>query len=359
MPTKNQNHQGQRFTGTLFGKKSIREALVEMLNCFYNPKITLKTRNADGSNTDLSPAEIKMGPLGWTAEIDLTNLGPYGGASSQTIIPATFYNIANTANNADTWRTFQWRDFIFGGRSKWKTATAYGDFNGIGELASSGNGELKMFIVNDFAWLDGDLFAQPTALTTQGILDDTAETEIYDPAINFGPGTFGQIVLNNTHPEVDGTIQAAFWLAIIDDGTDYYARLTGRMFSATGTGGRVTTPFPAVSENIIPLCIIEANPTAGVFIRPIQTGSLVNRYVPGVTPYRGAWTADALAGQIFFPGDLVLDETASPYDFTVSSGTAHAYKMYRYIAGVAPAVQNFAPHTVPANWAAIYTIAAP
>lgn len=73
MPPNFNNRFGQRFTGTLFGKKSIREALVEMLNCFYSPKISVKTRASDGTSTIISPCKITMGPTGWVAEIDMTS----------------------------------------------------------------------------------------------------------------------------------------------------------------------------------------------------------------------------------------------------------------------------------------------
>lgn len=301
-----QNRQGQRVTGRLLEKKSIREALVEMLNCFYSPKITLKTRNADGTNTDLSPAEIKMGPLGWTAEIDLTNLGPYG-AKSQTIIPATFYNIANGADPSATWKTVQFRDFVFGGRSKYVAISAYNNIPPSESLGTSGNGELKMIIINDFAGNSGDFFAQPSALATSGTLGNTADTVIFDPTINDGAdGTFGQIILNDT-VSTAGNLYAAFWLEIIDDGSFYYARLMARMFDETGAGGRSTSPFPALAETIIPVAIIQANPAITPAITQIQSGNLVNRCDPGSLHVRGDWTGDALSGQRFFPGDLVTN----------------------------------------------------
>lgn len=351
---KNENRQGQRFPGTLFGKKSIREALVEMLNCFYSPKITVKVRSPDQVNTLDAQAAVKMGPLGWTAELDLTNFGPYGGALSATIIPATFYNITNSANGTDTWKTFQFRDFVFGGRSKWKTFSEYGNLDGMSPLASTGNWELKMALVNDLAFFNGDSFAQPAALATQGTLDSMTATVIYDPTIATVAGTFGQIVLNDTSMDVDGTIQAAFWIEIIDDGASYYARVMGRMFSSAGSGGRSTDPFPAASESIIPLCVIEANPGFDPYIRPLTVGDVVNRTVEGSSKFRGAWTADALSGQIFFPRDIVYDDTTSgayplTKALTTPAGNFTYRAQYRYI-GASPAAMTSVPNTDPTHW---------
>lgn len=80
MPKNNNNRFGQRFTGTVFGKKSIRDALVELLNCFYSPKITVRTLGADGKSSIDTDATLVMGPLGWSATIDLT--GKIAGGTS-------------------------------------------------------------------------------------------------------------------------------------------------------------------------------------------------------------------------------------------------------------------------------------
>jgi hypothetical protein len=73
-----QNKWGQRWQGTLFGKKAIRDALVEMLNCFYNLTYRVKTRSSDGVSTIISTGDIKLGPLGGVVEFDLTNLSANG-----------------------------------------------------------------------------------------------------------------------------------------------------------------------------------------------------------------------------------------------------------------------------------------
>jgi hypothetical protein len=83
MPAPN-NRWGQRFTGTLFGKKAIRDALVEMLNCFYSMIYRVKTRGSDGVSTIISPATVTLGPLGGIVELDLTNIS-VGGSSGASV----------------------------------------------------------------------------------------------------------------------------------------------------------------------------------------------------------------------------------------------------------------------------------
>jgi hypothetical protein len=96
MAKNNNNRFGQRFQGTLFGKKSIRDALVEMLNCFYSPKITVRTLGADGKSTLDTDAAVVLGPLGWVATIDLTGKvasgTPSGGTNGQWFRVTDFTN---------------------------------------------------------------------------------------------------------------------------------------------------------------------------------------------------------------------------------------------------------------------------
>lgn len=277
---------------------------------------------------------------------------------SKTIVPGCFYNISCTANAADTWRCFQFRDMVFGGRSKYSAnGSGYGFTSGADALSDSGNGETKMLIENDLAnFQGGDLFAQPVALPTQGVMPSNTDVVIYDPTISAGAGTFGQIVLDS-NGDLTGNVFASFWLEIVDPpGGGYYARVVGRMFAASGVpAGRQTVAFPPVSPSIIPLCIIEANAIGHPSIIPLQTGNLTNRYPQGYKEYRGSWTGDTLANQIFFKGDQVLDDTVSVFTINDTIGQArNFYNLYEYI-GTADQ-EATAPHADLANWKTLYAL---
>jgi len=86
MAQKTQNLKGQKFAvptnpGIYIGK-DWRGKVVDLLNCFYNPKIQIKTINSADNQTILTDSDVQMGPLGWVATIDLTNAGVGNGATS-------------------------------------------------------------------------------------------------------------------------------------------------------------------------------------------------------------------------------------------------------------------------------------
>lgn len=106
---KNKNRLGQRFLGTVLGKHSIREALVEMLNCFYSPKITFQYLDIDGTSIITKDADVTMGPLGWQAKIDLANgNNPLAGGGTSTtyqitaIYDADFFTVQTLASDGVT-----------------------------------------------------------------------------------------------------------------------------------------------------------------------------------------------------------------------------------------------------------------
>jgi len=85
MAQKTQNLKGQKFAvptnpGIYIGK-DWRGKVVDLLNCFYNPKIQIKTVNSVDNQTILTDSDVQMGPLGWVATIDLTNAGVGNGGS--------------------------------------------------------------------------------------------------------------------------------------------------------------------------------------------------------------------------------------------------------------------------------------
>ena len=241
------------------------------------------------------------------------------------IPPFSFYQVKSNTPSVETWRVLQMADGIFGGRSFFNSQSKYVNlFNPESLGYPEGNYELRMAIANDLS-IEFP-FSQPTPLDPvygQTVLADATDTVLFDPNTN---QTCGQIVLNNSalDPTVPGSLSASFWLEIKDtvlDGGDplsgYYARLMGRMWSNYGTSGRPTDAFPAHSNSIIPLCLVEVDPTE-IFFNQLQTGNIVNNYPAfvagsslGQTFYRGDWTTNSLSGQYFYPGDLVTNGTIS------------------------------------------------
>ena len=84
MAQKTTNLKGQRFTvpenpGIFIGKEW-RGRIVDILNCFLNPTIKVKTVNSKDKQTILTDSVLTMDQFGWTATIDLTNAGVGNGA---------------------------------------------------------------------------------------------------------------------------------------------------------------------------------------------------------------------------------------------------------------------------------------
>ena len=228
------------------------------------------------------------------------------------------------------------RDGIFGGRNLFNADTNIGNLDF--DVSGSGDFQIRMGVQNDESLLD--LFAKPVSdISNYTLLDDTADTILYDPTFFTSDSTAGQIILNNINSSMsnDGYFYASFWIEIIDTVDDgYYAQLTGRMWAPDGAGGRPVNPFPDADTSIIPLALIKAN-AVGYFIEQIQSGNIVNRYPPDYTTFRGLWSADNLSGQYFFNGDIVRDDTLPPYFLLVENnppgGTIGFFREYKYIGG--------------------------
>lgn len=130
-----------------------------------------------------------------------------------------------------------------------------------------------------------------------------------------------QFVLTDVANAAGGWRGAGIYLKILDDsllgGTS--VNLHARMFDDT------CGPFPDPDPLIIPLGVVWAafngliyDPAvpSQLLVRQVQFDNLTNRYptTPGPTGfgsalnYRGQWTADSLAGQYFWPSDLVVVE---------------------------------------------------
>jgi len=158
-------------------------------------------------------------------------------------------------------------------------------------------------------------------------LANATDTVIVDPNTSVYYGNIAPA----SAPDENGEINLSFWLEIVDTngalGT--YSQLYGRMWTrhAGSSTGRPTTMFPASDKNIVPLGSlgVGANP----FVEQIQWGNLTNRYPQFPTDdtgtitlsgtlisaggsalnYRGDWDINNLAGQVFYPGDIVCDSS--------------------------------------------------
>lgn len=336
---------------TWLGERIYLAAIIRVCNSFLNLVLNVNITLPDGTSIEQKKIRPKIanGSASIDLDLDLSQSGLSMTSGGQTVIPFQFYNITNSASAADTWRTVQMRNGIVGWRSKYRNEAFEQSVPRNSD--TRGNGELRSIIVNEAA---AGFFGQPTALATQTTLDDTAEVVLYDPTISLDSA--GQILLNSANPDGSGNVLAGFWLEImdgvvVDSVLSSYVVLKGRMFSPLGTGGRVTTAFPAMADNIIPLAIVQANATLDPQIFQIQTGNCVNRYPPGTTRDRGAWTADALANRYFFTGDEILDDSS----VNRVIGTQNFYARWRYT-GYGQVTQP--PSTDPTNWTKLYAVPA-
>ena len=171
----------------------------------------------------------------------------------------------------------------------------------------------------------GTNFGDPPVSNTAASISlaNNADTLIFDTSAPYPADQPVQVLVD---PGFDGFTQslASFWVKIIDSGgSGVYAQLWGRMFTADGLHpyGRPNLPFPSnLDTSIIPIgyvTIYQGLP-ADNFVYQYQWGNLVNRFTalaPLVSPLgpvaiqRGAWVADALSGQVFWTGDIVIDDS--------------------------------------------------
>ena len=218
----------------------------------------------------------------------------------QTILPFTFYNVANAQNTIDSWRTFQMRDGIVAARSKTYQAL---DFNGN---VAEGNFEQWLVAAGDGALANP--FAQPFVQTGFGqviLAADGTQTQISGIDETTGEAVhFGQILLDTSM----GATGAAFWLEIIDDPVvGFAANLWGGMFGGSGISPTPNDIFPDPTDSvndgllIIPLAQIYTITGTTFGVEQFQTGHLINRYPSGSITYRGPFVTK----QIYWPNELV------------------------------------------------------
>lgn len=157
---------------------------------------------------------------------------------------------------------------------------------------------------------------------------------------------WAQIQINPYPISSDNSV--SFWALITDDLSlpvsgpqPYpYASLWARGFNGLAPISEQVFPDPASNPNVIPIGYIQ-----GIYETPtqVQFGNLVNRYPTEVTIQRGSWTADSLVNQVFYNGDIVIDD--SLILFTISGH--NAYGVYKFTGGVAKVTLSPATDTVP------------
>ena len=172
-----------------------------------------------------------------------------------------------------------------------------------------------------------DFSVAPTANLDRSVqLLNASDVLIFEQIATIPFTTPCQVLLDPTADSL-GLIQAAFWLKILDTDPSISlglrTQLWGRMFTGDPSDptGRPTNCLPSFTDaSIIPIGRVDLKNVAGD-VPPIfqyQSGNLVNRYAsvgPVDNPFgpvsiqRGYWTSDSLAGQVFYNGDIVVDDT--------------------------------------------------
>ena len=277
------------------------------------------------------------------------------------MFPFKVYNITNPITATDSWRTFQVRGGCFNVRSKYHVFTT---------AVYQGNYEIPLFNFGTDVYL-----TDPTRGTTIDNLDsplivnsdvtdgifsqftlptsgDTNITQTTAPIPMEPDGPVGQILLNSA-ADGDGVYRAAFWLVIVDSPLPgpFRIDLYARMWSPNpGATGRTALPFPSTSPSIIPLATveIEADQTT---INTVQyiTSNQIARYPDGVQIFRGFWSADSLANQVFYNGDVVIDDSAVIAKSLVSpAGTFNYYHVWGFNGTFA--LKALSPQNDPTGW---------
>ncbi len=253
-----------------------------------------------------------------------------GGIPTTEFFPFQIYNVQNATNILNSWRTFQISGGFVGTRSKYLYANLADTYFGN----SDGNYEIPLFCFgtdgDDNASYGGTIQHNPN--TGGDIpLDPTLPTLIFDGSTPSAGWVIGQILLDTTYYNTVSGFMAAFWIQIVDDpAIGVYSKLYGQMIDASSLP---VSPFPS-GQDIIPIGTVNFITSSGSITPPYvqqvglidqyQFGHLVNRYpcfptsatlttvdTPQFAAMRGKWTADALSGQVFYPGDVVIDDSVA------------------------------------------------
>lgn len=286
--------------------------------------------------------------------------------------PFAIYNIENTEviggkrNPKLDPYTFQIRSGIIGARSYLTVGSFDVPSNGN---RYSANFESLIYCFNTdglgnigFSGLPGGSsgsFYDPASPNTYGNsnvtlsnLADTLITGLKDGILH------SQVVLDQT-PDYYGDCLGSFWIELVDDADlGIFPNLMGRMWTFDSFSFRPQDPFPTGS-NIIPIGVCNRHvyspaDVRGEYIQVSQyiSGNLICRYPPNVQIFRGKWVTDLLSGKVFYPNDLVLDDSAAyiTKNITGGGGGSFTYQRQYIFIGASPAIKSIAPHSDSANW---------
>lgn len=294
--------------------------------------------------------------------------------ASQVATPFPFfiYNINNATDSTKNAQTFQIRDGLVGFRPQY----VYPDtnINGMRQLTANGNYEMPLLAtgtdglsfenINPWEYANGQNgnidFSTPVKQNIGGSV-------IFDGSVNpmlvytNQPGTVNQsgvqIVID---PGSNAFFQVSFWVKIIESASGAYTELWASLANGAGVPNFAAS-FPNLDFTFsIGLITLDAGKYV---ISQCQYGHLLNRYLetpprpsndnsPGNPKFfripqiqRGNWTNQALSGKIFYPGDVVIDDTQS---FAVAA-LGLCFKSYICIAdGIF--TSTTAPHGDLTNW---------
>lgn len=276
------------------------------------------------------------------------------------LFPFQIYQIANQTDSKLSNFTVQIRDGLVGVRPRNLQP-------GATDLPfAQGNFEVPCFAVGtDFGTIgqalaysagNGTIFdytQQPTPNSGGNVtlnIDGSATLLVDNSPISVHPSNV-QIVIPSSIST--GELCASFWIQIVNDPTlGIYTQLWG---NCTGDGGFVAEN-PPFSQQLLPDgfgnivqsfavgLVWYSSPGSQPTISNCQVGHLVNRYLE-LSPWasrpttgslsnkfagiaqvnRGYWTGNKLSGTIFYPGDVVIDDT-NPFTL----GTIQAFYSYIY-----------------------------
>lgn len=289
---------------------------------------------------------------------------PTGGGGSGASVTIT--------DSSDDWRTFQMRDGVVSARPQhpqfYTGNTSVQPINGTVLLNVPaqallvnpfGNFEWFLAVINDS---QSGPDSTPTVRNETGIVMSPTEAQISGFDSGGKQLIFGQILMaldsRDTGAEYLGM---SLWAEIIDDPVKgLYANLWGKMIRTDGAPGTICP----TGSNIIPIGTVDyIDPTTPSY-QQFQTGNLINRFPRAgggyVKNYRGAWTGDALSGQLFYKGDEVVDDTATVgvpcATFGPDPVTIDAYLIWTYLGPTSDtgfnveAVAPVAPKWIRTGW---------
>lgn len=234
---------------------------------------------------------------------------------TQTILPFQVYQTDNNLNPVDNWRTFQMRDGLISGRSRYSTSNFALDPS---SNTLMGNYENELVVVQDNQTAYSSVATLYIPFGGQVELSKTQDTLIVGIDGTGAAVGYNQFLCQPDPDPDTGLLGFSIFAEIIDSSTpvpalgfsSMYANLKGRMYQ--GSGVTAFEPFPR-GNNIVPIAFFSSYNLLPFDEFPIQLGNLVNRihnyavsggYGSNMN-FLGDWTAQSLSGQLFYPGDTL------------------------------------------------------